>query len=157
MLSRTRQKAWDACYRGIYPDARIDQYDFAAHEKRDLARILSAEQQVFLMMDGAACAGYFYYGPPEHGAYRGFSLCLNALYILPAYQHQGLGRRVFRQLMDVCRERGLEGFFCGCNLHNLPARRFYEAMGGRAGQISAGHACRADDQIYYEFYTGEAI
>ena len=157
LLSRTRQKAWDACYRGIYPNARIDQYDFAAHEKCDLARILSAEQQVFLMMDATSCAGYFYYGPPEHGAYRDFVLCLNALYILPAYQHRGLGRRVFGHVSNVCRERRLAGFFCGCNLHNLPARRFYEARGGKIGQISAGHACRADDQVYYEFYTGEAI
>ena len=155
LLSRMRQKAWSACYRGIYPDERIDGYDFAAHAARDRVRISSGQQTIWLLMDGESCGGYFYYGPPEHGAYREFSLCLNALYILPEYQRQGLGRRVFAKLHDVCRERKLRGFFCGCNLHNLPARQFYAAMGGSIGRVDAGHACRADDQVYYEFYVGE--
>lgn len=29
LLAETRRSAWDATYRGIYPDAWIDEYDLA--------------------------------------------------------------------------------------------------------------------------------
>lgn len=48
-------------------------------------------------------------------------------------------------------------FFCGCNVHNLPARRFYEKMGGVVGEIDDGHENLAEDQMYFEFCTGEQI
>ena len=116
LLAETRRSAWDATYRGIYPDAWIDEYD-----------------------------------------YKDFSFCLNSLYLLPPYQHMGLGRRIFAQVRQAARERKLDSFFCGCNVHNLPARRFYEKMGGVVGEIDDGHENLAEDQMYFEFCTGEQI
>ena len=55
--------------------------------------------------------------------------------------------------LDLCRERGIEKFFCGCNSHNLPAQAFYRAMGGVVGAVHGGHADRAEDQMYFEFQT----
>ncbi len=72
-------------------------------------------------------------------AIRTFLFCLNSLYLLPPYQHMGLGRRIFAQVRQAARERKLDSFFCGCNVHNLPARRFYEKMGGVVGEIDDGH------------------
>ncbi len=157
LLSRTRQKAWAATYRGIYPDEWIDNYDFAAQQARERARLEDPEYHAYaaMDMDKAVCAGYFSYGPPLHGAYKDFALCLNSLYFLPEYQRRGLGSRVFALLRQRARENGLDRFFCGCNLHNRPARRFYEAMGGRIGRTDGGHPNRAEDQVYFEFYLGE--
>lgn len=105
----------------------------------------------------AQCAGYFSYGAASHGGYKDFSFCLNSLYLLPPYQHMGLGRRIFAQVRQAARERKLDSFFCGCNVHNLPARRFYEKMGGVVGEIDDGHENLAEDQMYFEFCTGEQI
>ena len=111
----------------------------------------------YLVMDGGQCAGYFSYGTASHGGYKDFSFCLNSLYLLPPYQHMGLGRRIFAQVRQAARERKLDSFFCGCNVHNLPARRFYEKMGGVVGEIDDGHENLAEDQMYFEFCTGEQI
>ena len=153
LLSETRRKAWDATYRGIYEDERIDCFDYAMHWRNDEKRI--AEQEVYLMTDGGECVGYFYYGAFPGKPYKDFSLCLNALYILPPYQGMGLGARVFSQMREACRQRGLDKFFCGCNVHNTKAQGFYRKMGGIVGKIDAGHERKAEDQMYFEFYLGE--
>lgn len=153
LLSETRRRAWDATYRGIYEDEQIDAFDYALHHKKDALRI--AQQTVYLMMDGAQCAGYFYYGAFPNGVYKDFELCLNSLYILPPYQGMGLGRRVFAHMREVCRAHGLTKFFCGCNIHNRNAQAFYRKMGGIVGKVDGGHARKAEDQMYFEFYVGE--
>lgn len=153
LLAETRRRAWDTTYRGIYPDAMIDEYDLEAHTARDAARIADPANVVFLAMDGAECVGYFTYGPYTYGRYKDFALCLNSLYFLPGYRRMGLGRRAFAQVTEFCRERGIQKFFCGCNCHNLPAQAFYRVMGGVVGAVHGGHADRAEDQMYFEFQT----
>ena len=70
LLAETRRRAWDTTYRGIYPDAMIDEYDLEAHTARDAARIADPANAVFLAMDGAECVGYFTYGPYTYDAIR---------------------------------------------------------------------------------------
>lgn len=156
-LTETRRKVWATTYRGIYPDEMIDQYDYARHSVRDAQRISDPENDVFLAWDGEQCVGYFYYGPCGYGTYRDFDLCLNSLYFLLEYRRMGLGSRVFAQLRQVCRERGLTKFFCGCSCHNLPAQAFYRKMGGIVGEVHDGHADKAEDILYFEFYLGDYI
>ena len=152
LLARTRQKAWAATYRGIYPDEWIDAFDFARHTEKDRRRIENPENRVYLAMDGDDCVGYAYFGPLTRGQYKDFQICLNSLYFLPGYQGQGLGRRIFALLTAECRRRGIDKFFCGCNAHNRAARAFYEHMGGILGKTDTGHENRAEDQVYYEFH-----
>ena len=133
------------------------EYDLAEQTQRERARLEQTDYMAYLVMDGGQCAGYFSYGAASHGGYKDFSFCLNSLYLLPPYQHMGLGRRIFAQVRQAARERKLDSFFCGCNVHNLPARRFYEKMGGVVGEIDDGHENLAEDQMYFEFCTGEQI
>ena len=151
VLTETRRKAWDATYRGIYPDEMIDNYDFAYYLARDEKRIADSEQLVFLLMDGDACGGYLCIGSPSYGAYKDFGFCLNALYLLPAYQGRGFGRQAFAITAAECRRRGFQKFFCGCNAHNHKARNFYGHMGGHLGAARLGHLNPAMDQVYFEF------
>ena len=155
LLARTQRDAWAATYRGIYPDAWIDSFDFQARTVRWRELTQDAAQTCWLVLDAETCAGYYVFGAPRHGTYKTFPLCLNALYLLPPYQRRGIGRMIFARLYRQCAAGGIEGFFCGCNLHNLPARQFYEKMGGIPGNIDSGHTNRAEDQIYYEFYLGD--
>ncbi len=155
ILAETRQKVWDATYRGIYPDEMIDQYDFEARTERDRKRIADPEQLVYLVMDGKNCVGYLCLGPWTYGTYKDFDFCLNALYFLPAYQGRGLGRKAFEITEAECRRRGFDKFFCGCSAHNFKARAFYGHMGGHLGAARLGHRNRAEDLVYFEFYLGE--
>ena len=155
ILTATRQKVWDATYRGIYPDEMIDDYAFAAHLARDEKRIADPRSTVWLAMDGNACVGYLYVGPCGYGQYKDFDFCLNSLYFLPPYQGMGLGRRALELTVAECRSRGFDKFFCGCNAHNHRARAFYEHMGGVLGAQSVGHENKAEDQVHYEFYVNQ--
>lgn len=85
LLAETRRSAWDATYRGIYPDAWIDEYDLAEQTQRERARLEQTDYMAYLVMDGGQCAGYFSYGAASHGGYKDFSFCLNSLYLLPPY------------------------------------------------------------------------
>ena len=151
ILANTRRKVWDATYRGIYPDAMIDDYEYEAHLARDEKRITDPKNTVWLAMDGETCVGYLYVGPCGYGRYKDFDFCLNSLYFLPPYQGRGLGRTAFALAAAECRRRGYDKFFCGCNAHNHRARGFYEHMGGVLGRENTGHENKAEDQVYYEF------
>lgn len=146
LWAETRQKVWAATYRGIYPDCWIDQYDYSGKEQLDAGRLADPNIFSFLVMDGETCAGYFSYGPTAAGEFY-----LRSLYLLPAYQDRGLGRRIFAQLRADCFRLGYSGFFCHCNEHNIPARGFYAHMGGILVSIDGGHQNKAEDQCRYEF------
>lgn len=154
LLSQTRQKVWATTYRGIYSDEMIDRFDHAWSMARDRRRMEDPKQEFYLVMDNDECVGYFYYGTP-HVDYKDFTFCLNALYFLPEYRGKGLGRRVFEVIKEACIQRGVDKFFNGCNVHNLPAQGFYRKMGGIVGKIDDGHANKAEDQMYFEYYLGE--
>ncbi len=150
-LAATRQKVWDATYRGIYPDEMIDCYDLSLFTERDAKRIANPENEVWLVMDGAACVGYLVVGPCGFGTYKDFDFCLNSLYLLPPYQKTGLGRKAFDLTVAACRSRGLDKFFCCCDPHNHNAMGFYEHMGGVLSAQDLGHANKAEDTVIFEF------
>lgn len=156
-LAETRKRVWEATYRGIYPDEMIDRYDPEAKALQDRVTIEDEKQTVYLLFDEDDCVGYYCYGPSLHGSYKDFSLCLNALYLLPPYQRQGYGTSIFSILRHYARIWDIPKFFCSCNVKNLPAQAFYKKMGGVVGSISTGHENPAENQMYFEFYVGEHI
>lgn len=154
MLARTRQRVWQATYRGIYPDEMIDGYCAEQRAREDLHLIEDPQQLCYLIKDGEECVGYYCFGAPVYGEYKDFTLCLNALYLLPPYQRQGYGSSIMSILRHYASIWDIPKFYCCCNAHNLPAQSFYRKMGGLVGQVSSGHENPAEDQIYYEFYLG---
>lgn len=152
LLASTRQRAWASTYRGIYPDAWIDNYDYAGKLASDRANLENPEISSFLVMDGEVCAGYFSYGPTETG-----EIYLRNLYLLPPWKGKGLGRRVLRQLAEYCAARGCAGFYVHCNYHNHKARGFYEKMGGKLVGNNGFHQNKAEDQCRYDFTLEDLI
>lgn len=51
-ISTLRQKIWDTTYRGIYPDAVIDDFDYDWHQQRDLKKISDPSFTVYLIKYG---------------------------------------------------------------------------------------------------------
>ncbi|HTF55476.1 MAG TPA: GNAT family N-acetyltransferase [Pseudonocardia sp.] len=68
---------------------------------------------------------------------------VSALYVLPGHQGRGLGRRLVSAVATHLRERGLPALTIAVLAANTPARRFYQALGGRevAAEVTeeAGH------------------
>ena len=71
ILAATRQKVWDATYRGIYPDEMIEQYDLAFFTAKDYERISNPENKIWLAMDAELCVGYLVVGQMEAGLHQG--------------------------------------------------------------------------------------
>ena len=146
LWATTRQKAWAATYRGIYPDDWIDNYDLAGKTAKDRKNLDDPAIISYVAMDEELCVGYFSYGPTENGAFY-----LRNLYFLPGYQGMGLGRRAFSCLQNDCIRLGFSEFYVHCNYHNLPARRFYEHMGGIYTGNNGFHENKAEDQCRYDY------
>ena len=157
IIAATRRKVWEETYRGIYPDEKLDNYDASAYTRRDFNRIGIPGYHYYLFMDGGRCAGYFSFGPYNYGAYKDFYLAINDLYLLNDYQGRGLGREAMATVRDYCRTRGLNKFFCGCNVHNENAKGFYAHMGGVMGDVPQFHEDPSDDIVHFEFYLGENV
>lgn len=152
MIAATRQKAWAATYRGIFPDEAIDQFDFAWHIARDEARLAKPDFFYYLVMDGESCVGYLSFGVIPAGSYRDFRFRLQSLYLLPAYQGKGLGRRLMEIAFDACREMGFGKLCWDCSPHNTNAVAFYWHIGGRIIDTDTGHENRQEDGCTFEYY-----
>ncbi len=146
LWAATRQKAWAATYRGIYPDSWIDSYDYAGKTAKDRESLSDPTIISYLAMDEDACIGYFSYGATEQGEFY-----LRNLYFLPGYQGIGLGKKAFSFLREDCLKAGFTAFYIHCNYHNLPARAFYERMGGKLTGNNGFHENKAEDQCRYDY------
>ena len=144
-ISALRRRIWDTTYRGIYPDAAIDDFDYAWHRQRDLQRIADPSFTVCLIRSGAEKIGYLIFQEADSG------LVLHSLYVLREYQHRGIGKKAFALLRDRCREKGLRGFSCQCNPHNENAMEFYRRMGGTVTKTDIGHENRQEDTVVFRF------
>ncbi len=56
---------------------------------------------------------------------------VSALYVRPTEQGQGFGRQLVAAIADHQASLGRQALLIGCLVTNAPARRFYEALGGR--------------------------
>ncbi len=122
-IAALRQRIWDSTYRGIYPGAMIDSFDFSWHRERDLRRIQSDACLVYLIQRAGEAVGYLTLKkgePPQ----------LMSLYLLPSAQGQGIGTQAFEIIRDLCRQWGSPHFTCQCQPENIGARAFYRKMGG---------------------------
>lgn len=72
--------------------------------------------------------GFVMGGPSRHDEQTGE---VYTLYICPAHQRQGLGRRLVHAISTHVAQLGMTTLEIGCLAANTPARRFYEALGGR--------------------------
>lgn len=154
-IIRTRQKAWDATYRGIYPDEVIDQFDWKWHLEAERRRLRNPNFQCYMVLDGESCVGYVSYGTVRAGTWKDFSFRLHSLYLLPPYQGNGLGKKIFTQVQEACKAMGCNKMFLDCHPDNHNALGFYRHMGGVITQVDSGHENRQEDTCTIEYYFTE--
>lgn len=127
-------RAWDVTYRGIVPDAVLDEWitgaepgwraAFAAHGPDSPWRAWVADA-------GGAVLGYLTTSPakdewlpPPDGAGE-----VTNLYLEPAAIGTGVGRHLYEHAVADLRERGFNPLVIWAFRENRRARRFYERMG----------------------------
>lgn len=128
-IGRVHVESWRATYRGILPDAMLDDLSYAVHTARWQRYLADDETIVFVAEDaGDRLAGFVSGGPERTG---GFDITaeLYAIYLDPAHLGQGIGKQLTCALAATLQERGHQSMLVWV-LANNPARHFYEALGG---------------------------
>ena len=139
-VAQVHVQSWQATYPGILPAAEIERHTLA-RRVAIWTRALSAPAAGTAMLVavrenevlGFASTGPFRVEKPQaaepcsdEGRADGE---LNALYLLPSVQRQGIGRCLFDAAAQNLRQAGFGAMRCWV-LHGNPAVAFYEHVGG---------------------------
>ena len=139
-IARVHVQSWHATYAGILPTAEIERHTLA-RRAGTWARLLDRTTAVvFVAARSDGVLGFSNTGPfrvtegqaqdegpgQRQGEGEGE---LNALYLLPTAQRQGIGRQLFDAGANALRVAGFTAMRCWV-LHGNPAIAFYERLGG---------------------------
>ena len=129
-LGRVHVEAWRATYRGLLPDDYLDtlsdirQAAFWSRVLDDADRAAGAQVAAD---EDAGVVGFCDCGP-ERGGAAGWGEIM-AIYLLPDWQRQGLGRRLVGAGGAYLGAQGFDSLAVWA-LEDNPARAFYTALGG---------------------------
>jgi ribosomal protein S18 acetylase RimI-like enzyme len=70
-------------------------------------------------------------GGPERSNHPLYTGEIYVLYLLPAYQRQGIGRQLTISVVERLVEQEMDSLLIRVLQTNAPAHRFYEALGGQ--------------------------
>lgn len=141
-LARVIVDSGRAAHRGQVPDESLfkDPLEEAYAEsernwRRSLQEIADDPQPeacLYVAEDGTgAVVGLAMGGPPKQEMLPN-SGEVYVLYVRPKQQGRGYGRALVQTVTAHLMQRGRSALLIGCLATNLPARRFYERLGGRA-------------------------
>jgi ribosomal protein S18 acetylase RimI-like enzyme len=134
-IAHVHVQAWRESYRDLMPQAALDGLSVdrrAAQWRGTLGAADSPTLVRVAVQDGVVCG----FGSAGRVRWTGLSTEaeISALYLLDAVKRQGIGRRLFRRLIRELAAQGFKSAGLWVLTENAPARRFYEAMGGRTGE-----------------------
>lgn len=130
-IAKVHVDTWKSTYTGIIPSeylARLSWED-GAHRLQEHLKDMGPERFLLVAEKEGEIVGFSWGGPERSGdeVYRGE---IYALYVLPAYQRQGIGQR----LVAASARRLLQAGICNLLVWVLsanPYRQFYERLGGQ--------------------------
>jgi ribosomal protein S18 acetylase RimI-like enzyme len=123
-------QAWRETYMGLVPQHVLDNLDPVARARMWRSAI-GGDARVFIARDSGAIVGLGACGPPRDQDLQSFAGEIGALYVLRRAQRGGIGRALMNALARALTAAGRNNAALWVLHGNTPARRFYEAMGGR--------------------------
>ena len=130
-IARVHVDTWRTAYPGIVPAEHLAGLSYERSEARwrEFAFREGSPSLVFVAEDAGTIIASAS-GGPERDGLPGYDGELYGLYVLAAYQRQGIGRAL---MLTVARRLVADGFkamVIWVLKENLKARAFYEALGG---------------------------
>lgn len=133
-MARVRVDTWRATYRGIVPDEYLHSLSYeevsgrwqkAFLENRDLnVGIFVAENDQKEIVGIAVCG-------PEQNSDPFYNGEIYILYVLPAHQNRGIGRRLVAACVNHLQKQLQSQTMLIWVIAENPYRRFYESLGGK--------------------------
>jgi ribosomal protein S18 acetylase RimI-like enzyme len=154
-MARVLIDTYRIAHRGQVPDRLLDfppvEEAYAESERNwrralvEIAETAHLRERIFVAVEGKVIVGLGMGLPramlePEFARFAGEVVCL---YVLSTYQGRGIGRQLLRAIFEHLVRANLLPIAIACVTANLPARRFYEALGGQV----VGERIRVDDGI----------
>jgi len=131
-IGRVQVKSWRTTYRGIVPDAFLNDMTHAVYASRWYGRLSDPESKLITYVATEEDGTLF--GFASGGAQRieelDFDGELYAIYLLKAFQRRGDGRLLMQAVANELLAFGFQTMLVWVLEANQPARRFYERLGG---------------------------
>ena len=131
-LAQVHVTSWRESYRGLIADSYLDRMSAPMHAAR-FHRALThpGPHDATLAAAGReGLVGYAAGGPSR--SHRAGEAEIHTLYVRRAVQRAGLGRRLLIAMARVFADQGARSLMISTLRDNLPARGFYEHLGGQA-------------------------
>lgn len=131
-IARAHTASWRTSYRGILPDAVLDRIDV---DQRASSWRTVLQNPGILTLVAYDVTHHDIVGLCDAGASRGHTGYDGEVYRFYLEHHarrHGLGREMFERVIDWLRAQRRRSLIIWVLDNNHHARRFYEAMGGRA-------------------------
>lgn len=131
-LAETHVASWRESYRGLLPDSYLDRMSIDAHARRFHAELTDASPHHLTLAAAGPTdiVGYASGGPSRSG--RPGEAEIQTLYVRLFAQRTGLGRRLLIGAARAFADMGARSLMISTLRDNIPARKFYERLGGKA-------------------------
>lgn len=119
-------QTWQSAYQGLMPTAILEQLNrqqWHPEQRMDTTQLALVDQQI---------VGFCSYGPARRDRYARWGE-LYAIYVLPAYQHQGIGRQLLVPALQYLSTH-FPSIYLEVLEKNYPAQHLYQSLGFRATQ-----------------------
>ena len=130
--SRMHADTWRTSYRGLVPDALLDQLDASRWENgwRRGFESMDPTRVVRVAEIAGRIVGFAGGGRARTSAPPGYAGEVYALYVHPRHQGQGIGRMLLKAAAEGLVERGLVPIVIWTLFNNPASRGFYGSLGG---------------------------
>jgi ribosomal protein S18 acetylase RimI-like enzyme len=128
-IARVHVDSWRTSYRGLLADDFLESLSEAGYTERWRRVIGDGTSRVFVVEEPEGIVG-FASGGRERAGESGFEGELYAIYIVAGSQRLGHGRELVRAMAAALRDIGLSDMIVWVLRDNVPAREFYERLGG---------------------------
>lgn len=131
-LAQVHVTSWRETYRGLLPDSFLDRMSVPVNARRFAKSLVTpAEHEITLAAaDRQGLVGYVA-GGPSRTRLPGEAE-VTTLYVLRPHQGYDLGRRLLTAAARVFADQGAKSLMISVLRDNIPARGFYEHLGGEA-------------------------
>ncbi len=153
-IAKVHVLSWQKSYEGLVDEDYLQQMRVGDRESNWLRRITEATDIVLVAEVDGQIVGFAHGGEQrEEGC--PYDAELRAIYILKDFQGQGIGRKLFEELLKRSKEAGYQSMNVWVLAKNTNAGKFYEAMGAERGGMKESLAIGKKDYPLAEYFWDE--
>ena len=136
-MARVSVDSYRAAHRDQIPEASLMQFNYEESERnwaraiRELSEAAERQEYIYVAENEEGLIIGVAMGGPERSHHPLYTGEIHFLYLLPAYQRRGIGRRLSISVVERLVEQGMDSLLIRVLKASAPARRFYEALGGQ--------------------------